>query len=59
MQNIDLSHWPRRRRDIHSDDIVVLREEFKERPAHLSESDDNDLIFFPHCLASLEKCSSS
>jgi hypothetical protein len=59
MQNIDLADWFGGGRDIYPDDLVVPREEFKERPPYLSESDDNDLIVFPHCLASLEKCSSS
>jgi hypothetical protein len=59
MQNIDLPYGPGRRRNVYSDNIVVLREAFKERPAHLSKSDDNDIVFLSHCLASFEKRSSS
>jgi len=59
MQDIDFPNWSSGRGDIHSNDLVVLREELKEGSAHLSESDDNDAISFLHCLASLEKCSSS
>src|ERR1700730_5668273 len=37
MQNINLPYRPGRRRDVHADDIVVLRKEFKEWPANLSD----------------------
>ena len=36
MQNIDLSDVSGRRRDIHSHGIVMLGDEFEERPAHFS-----------------------
>ncbi len=53
MKKIDLINLPGNRRDVNSYGIVMLGGELKERPAHLSQSDDNDLFFFFHRLGLL------
>src|SRR5258707_15702918 len=49
MQNVDLPDLRGRWRNVHSYRMMTRGDDLEERPAHFSQSDNNDLLLFPHC----------
>ena len=50
MQNVDFVESLRRRRNIHSDDIVIFGDDLKQRFAHLSQTNDDNSLSRFHCV---------